>query len=175
MPYGVSLLVGFPGETDDTIEETINFVKKIKPDFVQVTPLGVLPNTPLSLEPGKYGIELGKNWQKVLMQTKFECMSKRVVKETASYYVSNGKAWSYWIQKTGDIVDKLEREGIVTQTVDDMYLMASVAKIPIREFRDKIRHLFKYSKQNELEELIQRSWSYSRPTLQSKKSFLWIP
>ena len=52
----VFLIVGFPGETYATLDETISLIKAIKPDEISVYPLIPYPGTPLYNNPEKYGI-----------------------------------------------------------------------------------------------------------------------
>lgn len=52
----VYLIVGFPGETWDTIKETVNLMQECQPDEFSVYPLIPYPGTPLFKNPEKYGI-----------------------------------------------------------------------------------------------------------------------
>lgn len=52
----IYLIVGFPGETWNTIEETINMVNITKPDEFVVYPLIPYPGTPISRNAKEYGL-----------------------------------------------------------------------------------------------------------------------
>lgn len=52
----VYLIVGFPGETWETVEETIELMKTFQPDEFIVYPLIPYPGTPIFRDPEKYGI-----------------------------------------------------------------------------------------------------------------------
>lgn len=52
----VYLMVGFPGETDDTIQETIELMKSTPWDEFAVYPLIAYPGTPLFEQPERFGI-----------------------------------------------------------------------------------------------------------------------
>jgi anaerobic magnesium-protoporphyrin IX monomethyl ester cyclase len=52
----IFLIVGFPGETDETIEETLRLVKACPWDEFSVYPLIAYPGTPLHDEPERFGI-----------------------------------------------------------------------------------------------------------------------
>jgi anaerobic magnesium-protoporphyrin IX monomethyl ester cyclase len=58
--YGIRtrifLIVGFPGETDATIKETVSFLKKLPWDEFSVYPLIAYPGTKIHTNPHKYGI-----------------------------------------------------------------------------------------------------------------------
>lgn len=61
------ILVGFPGETMQTIEETIYFVKSLpldKTDSLHINPFVPYPGTEAFVKPDKYGIKwISKNWR----------------------------------------------------------------------------------------------------------------
>jgi radical SAM superfamily enzyme YgiQ (UPF0313 family) len=52
----IFLIVGFPGETDETIQETLTLVKQCPWDEFSVYPLIAYPGTPLHDHPEEYGI-----------------------------------------------------------------------------------------------------------------------
>ncbi|MGH9936001.1 MAG: B12-binding domain-containing radical SAM protein, partial [Blastocatellia bacterium] len=70
----IFLIVGFPGETDETIEETLTLVKQCPWDEFAVYPLIAYPGTPLHDHPEEFGItyidrnysdylQIGKNFR----------------------------------------------------------------------------------------------------------------
>ncbi len=52
----VYLMVGFPGETWQTIRETVNLMEDCQPDEFSVYPLVPYPGTPLYKHPEAFGI-----------------------------------------------------------------------------------------------------------------------
>lgn len=56
MKCRVYLIAGYPGETIESLDETINMIRDIKPDDVSVYPLIPYPGTPLFENPEKYRI-----------------------------------------------------------------------------------------------------------------------
>ena len=52
----VYLLVGFPGETWQTVEETVNLMLECRPDEFSVYPLIPYPGTPIYEQPEQFGI-----------------------------------------------------------------------------------------------------------------------
>jgi len=52
----IYLIVGFPGETWDTVKETVGFLNDVKPDEFVVYPLIPYPGTPIYEQAEKYGI-----------------------------------------------------------------------------------------------------------------------
>ena len=55
MTFG-SFIVGFPGETEETVEETISFIKDAKPDYYRAQMWYCEPGTPIQNEREKYDI-----------------------------------------------------------------------------------------------------------------------
>ncbi|MBS5130728.1 MAG: B12-binding domain-containing radical SAM protein [Lachnospiraceae bacterium] len=56
MKCRVYLIVGYPGETIETLDETIKLIKEIQPDDLSIYPLLPYPGTPLYSNPKKYKI-----------------------------------------------------------------------------------------------------------------------
>jgi radical SAM PhpK family P-methyltransferase len=55
MTFG-SFIIGFPGETDETVEETIDFIRTTKPDYYRAQMWYCEPGTPIQNERLKYDI-----------------------------------------------------------------------------------------------------------------------
>jgi p-methyltransferase len=51
-----SLICGFPGETDETVDETVRFITDTKPDYYRMQLWYCEPGTPIELQRQKYGI-----------------------------------------------------------------------------------------------------------------------
>jgi p-methyltransferase len=52
-----SLIFGFPGETAETVGETINFITSTKPDYYRIQLWYCEPGTPIAFQKEKYGIQ----------------------------------------------------------------------------------------------------------------------
>lgn len=69
-----SFILGFPGETDTTVAETIDFIRSNKPDFYRTQMWYNEPGTPIHLEKDKYQIKgEGFVWEHATM-TSLEAM-----------------------------------------------------------------------------------------------------
>lgn len=72
--YGIltfaSFITGFPGETAETVDETIDFIKENKPDYYRSQMWYSEPGTPIQLERDKYQISgEGFVWQHATMDS----------------------------------------------------------------------------------------------------------
>jgi threonylcarbamoyladenosine tRNA methylthiotransferase MtaB len=43
--FGIDVIVGFPGETEELFMETYSFLESVKPAFIHIFPYSVRPNT----------------------------------------------------------------------------------------------------------------------------------
>ncbi len=70
----VSMIIGFPGETLHTAEDTISFIKQSKPDFYNVNALYLDQHTPIWRVKDKYGVT-GQDyqWSHQTMDSKTAC------------------------------------------------------------------------------------------------------
>lgn len=55
MTFG-SFITGFPGETEETVKETVDFIREMKPDYYRSQVWYCEPGTPIQNERGKYQI-----------------------------------------------------------------------------------------------------------------------
>jgi MiaB-like tRNA modifying enzyme len=83
LTLSTDVIVGFPGESDLDFEKTIGFIKKIKPDIVNVSKFGLLPNT----EAGKL---------KQLSRDVVNKRSKELVEITKEISLDKNKKWVGW-------------------------------------------------------------------------------
>lgn len=51
--FGIDVMVGLPGETEDLFEKTLLFLKRIRPAFIHVFPYSRRPGTPAAQMPGQ--------------------------------------------------------------------------------------------------------------------------
>lgn len=77
------IIVGFPGESEKDFEKTVGLMKKVKPDFVNVSQFGTRPGTPAEKMEQVYG------------ETKKE-RSKKLSEMLKQIYLENNKRWVEW-------------------------------------------------------------------------------
>lgn len=57
IPHWTSFMVGFPGETYESVNDTINFIETLQPMFYRVSPWYCSPFTPIWKQREKYGLD----------------------------------------------------------------------------------------------------------------------
>jgi MiaB-like tRNA modifying enzyme len=62
------VIVGFPGETDKQFQNTIDLIKKIKPDITNITRFSVRPNTIAKIMKEQITTEIAKQRSKILTE-----------------------------------------------------------------------------------------------------------
>jgi anaerobic magnesium-protoporphyrin IX monomethyl ester cyclase len=65
----ISLVIGYPGETPEMLQQTIDFVNKTKPDYVYMCEAVPYPGTELYEYLKKSGIEVSNDWNRYHEQT----------------------------------------------------------------------------------------------------------
>ena len=66
----VSLVLGYPGETDQTIRRTIDFIKRTEPDDLYLFLATPFPSTRLRDAIGDLGWKMSQDWNSYEMQTR---------------------------------------------------------------------------------------------------------
>jgi anaerobic magnesium-protoporphyrin IX monomethyl ester cyclase len=65
----ISLVIGYPGETPEMLQQTIDFIHKTKPDYVYMCEAVPYPGTQLYDYLKELGVELSENWNQYHEQT----------------------------------------------------------------------------------------------------------
>ena len=65
----ISLVIGYPGETPEMLQQTIDFIHKTKPDYVYMCEAVPYPGTQLYDYLKELGMELSENWNQYHEQT----------------------------------------------------------------------------------------------------------
>ena len=65
----MSVVLGYPGETEETLQQTMDFIKKTKPDYVYLTLAMPYPGTELYNLLKDLGWKMSKDWSLFDLQT----------------------------------------------------------------------------------------------------------
>lgn len=128
-----------PGDTENSKKDTFKFIIETKPDTVNICTPVVTPRSTWGDNPGKYGIELSENYFDELMFFTPALFYPPTMWKPLSYKIS-GKDFFEIAGESDRFAESLEKEGILTQVMDDAALMAKHCKMDFREFRSKVRH-----------------------------------
>jgi radical SAM superfamily enzyme YgiQ (UPF0313 family) len=80
------LIVNFPGETVETVKETIAFMKETQPDSWLISNFAPLPGSPVFANPRRYGITwMSPNWEDYYLVGKGGSFGKSFVTKDLSY------------------------------------------------------------------------------------------
>ncbi len=124
-----STIIGFPGETEESIQRTVDLIYKSMPDSVMIYPLGVMPSTPLSENPEKYGIRLHEDWREKFMKTEVKLVGGRM-KVPHYFDYADGKPNNYYSDKVGKLLRKIAPElagkGMLIQMPEHVFLFAEM-------------------------------------------------
>ena len=69
LPVSMSVINGYPGETTETLKQTLDFIRKIEPDYVYLTLATPYPGTYLRELVKKLGWNMSMEWNHYDMQT----------------------------------------------------------------------------------------------------------
>ena len=134
-----SMIVPLPGDTQETLQESLQAVIAMHPDSVPVQFPGLLPDTPWFLEPEKYGFEVDpEEYLRENMDYKIKLLFPPSFWKPLPYRL-NGMDFSEFVKITGWFSQQLEAAGILTGVPDDNILMAELAGMPLKMLRDAAR------------------------------------
>jgi len=109
-----NLIIGFPGETYETVRESVNFVEEAKPDFFRAQLWYADPVTPIWEQREHYGVKgTAFNWSHNTMNFEIACnlIDKMFISvENSIWLPQNGfEQWStFYLQRKGMTVDRIK-------------------------------------------------------------------
>ena len=134
-----SMIVPMPFETEQTMQESLELLKRLAPDYVPVSFPGLLPGTPWFTQAEEYGFEVDKDeYLRQNLGYKFKMLFPPEFWEPLPYRL-NGRNFAQFTRDTRRFIEMLEQAGIVTGLTDDHALMAELSGIDARELRDLAR------------------------------------
>ncbi|MDD2714925.1 MAG: radical SAM protein [Candidatus Wallbacteria bacterium] len=124
-----SIMVGNPGESEESLKSTVDFILRVRPDSVPSVPIAPFPRTELTAHPERHGYVLNPLWKKAMMTMRVEHIQDpdKWTYPADFYKHSSGKSFLDYSKICGDISRKLYDHGI-SRVSDEVYLMADLLK-----------------------------------------------
>jgi len=144
--YAITSVI-FPAPFEDAASraETLDFLRKVRPDSVPVTIPGMIPGTPWERDPERYGFEKARRrdiWR-YAMTYKIKLLFPPALWKPLPYRL-NGKSSRRLFKECTAFVKELERDGFVTHVPHELVLMAHALgeRDDVKGFRDRNRAWF---------------------------------
>ncbi len=144
-----------PGETEESKEDTRAFITQSRPDVAGICAPMISPRSTWGNNPEKYGIELGENYFGELMFFTPALFYPPTMWKPLSYKI-DGKSFFEIAQESDRFAIALEKEGVLTQVMEDVALMARHCGMDFRDFRDKVRHYLAVGDHESMSGLVKR-------------------
>jgi radical SAM superfamily enzyme YgiQ (UPF0313 family) len=134
-----SMIVPLPFDTEETLAESMQLLRDLRPDAVPVQFPGLLPGTPWWNDPEQYGFEFDEaELTEVGLDYKIKLLFPPSMWEPLPYEVG-GMPFEEFTRLTMQFAGQLEEAGILTSFPDDNALIAKCAGMQPRQFRDASR------------------------------------
>lgn len=134
-----SMIVPMPFETEETLQRSLDFLLEIRPDSVPVQFPGLLPLTPWLMQPERYGIEVDRDrYLHENIGYKFKLLLPPAFWQPLPYRI-NGLDYHQFTAQTAAFARQLEQAGILVNLSDDNAMIARLAGMGYREYRDAAR------------------------------------
>ena len=140
-----SVIYPAPFEDAASRRDTLEFLRRVRPDSVPVTIPGMIPGTPWENDPEKYGFkksERGDLWE-VGLTYKIKLLFPPSLWKPLPYTL-NGKSSKQLFAECEAFIHDIEAEGLVTDLSHESVLMADALgeRNDLRGFRDRCRAMF---------------------------------
>ena len=151
-----SIIYPSPGDTNETMEETVNLLKRTGIRAAPVQFAGVYPKTTWARYPEKYGFELNtKTYADEIIDYKIKNIFPPKFWNPLPVKIS-GKSFSEYIQETGKMIFALEEEGILTDITDEQALLAKYSGMSPLDFRNTCREIFYTGNAEKMHDIVDR-------------------
>lgn len=122
-------VVGFPGETVDSLSNTLSLIKEVRADATVISPFILDPGSPVAMNPDKYGVKLDQDWEcNIVLRddlNEFEIPYYKINQ------ISNDVIWSQFESISGYKGWNADRSIAESEYA---YLFAKVLDVSINEF-----------------------------------------
>jgi radical SAM superfamily enzyme YgiQ (UPF0313 family) len=98
----MSVIIGFPGETKETLQQTFDFIRRTEPDYVYLCVATPYPGTDLHSLLEELGWKMSSDWSQYDLQTPvFENPLLPVdLRETRREFYNHFYSWSYILRQS---------------------------------------------------------------------------
>jgi radical SAM superfamily enzyme YgiQ (UPF0313 family) len=139
-----SMIVPMPFETRETFEESIKLLVELRPDSVPVQFPGLLPGSQWFAEPERFGFEVDRQaYLRENLAYKIKLLFPPQFWKPLPYKLHDGAGrlldFAAMTRLTGEFIGTIEAHGLLTGVPDDNLLMAHLAGVHPRAFRDQAR------------------------------------
>lgn len=103
IPVSISVIIGYPGETSDTLKQTMDFIRKVEPDYVYLCLATPYPGTALRELVKELGWNMSIEWSQYDLQTPvFEnpLLPNDVLLETRKEFYKNFYSPTYILRQS---------------------------------------------------------------------------
>ena len=143
-----TFIAGFPGETEQTIQNTIDFIRETGPRFYSMEPYYHDPKVPIAQESEKYGLQgSGYSWKHNTMDWKqatgWSLRAYETIKESTVLPLNNFDLWS-----VGYLLGEGLEKNTILQALDILAeVLISGIREPHMDYDDKDHKLIELFKQ----------------------------
>lgn len=144
-----------PGETEKSKQDTIEFIKHSKTDVASFCPPIITPRSTWGDNPEKFGIELGENYFDELMFFTPDLFYPPTMWQPLNYKI-DGKKFIEIAHESDMLAKYLDKNGVLTQVMEDAALMAAHCEMSFRDFRDSVRHYLSVGDHENMSSLVKK-------------------
>jgi len=154
-----SVIFPAPFEDAESRAETLEFLRRCRPDSVPVTIPGMIPGTLWERQPRKYGFELARRrdiWRYALTY-KIKLLFPPSMWKPLPYRL-NGKSSRQLFRECERFIAELEGEGILTNVPHELVLMADALGEwdDLKGFRDRCRARFLSGDAGAIQDMVEK-------------------
>ena len=136
-----SIITPMPGETDETLLETLNLLKETEPDLVLVNPPFLEPASKWAIENEKYGFKIENKeklfYKEMMYITKFSYPA--VLWDDLDGYKLNGITFKESLNKAEEFSKVLMKEGLLSFGSDDLFLLSDSSNMEIKKLLKNVQ------------------------------------
>ena len=150
-----SIIVPQPFETETTLQETVDVLKRAKPDLVFVSAPILEPESSWSINNEKFGFEI-KNREELFYKEMIYTMKYSypvLLWDDIAEYKLNGKTLKEMFLQAEGFTRRLSQEGLSSFGSDDMYLLSNSMNTDMRAVLSEVQESLSMADHEKMQEL----------------------